>query len=302
MNVTNEGKKYTISIPVAYGLLAVTVLTWSIGIVIARGVHQEIPPIGLSFWRWFVAATILIPFTYTVVFKNIEFIRNNLFYYWQQGFFMAGGGTLLFLAVNYTTAINVTLVNATQPILTGLVAWIVIRDKLSKYQVLGILSAMIGVSIMVTRANINTLLNLDFNIGDLIVVIATIFYACYAVNIRRMPKEIGLLPSTFIIVVMGTVSLLPLYLIEDNFIRPTIFSFKLVIVVIVLALLVSILSLVMWNTGNSRVGHNRASIFVNLFPVYSSILAIIFLGEQLFLFHIVGAVFVCAGIFLVVKE
>ena len=101
---------------------------------------------------------------------------------------------------------------------------------------------------------------------------------------------------------MGTVSLLPLYLIEDNFIRPTIFSFKLLIVVIVLALLVSILSLVMWNTGNSRVGHNRASIFVNLFPVYSSILAIIFLGEQLFLFHIVGAVFVCAGIFLVVKE
>ena len=74
MNVTNEEKKQTISIPVAYALLAVTVLTWSIGIVIARGVHQEIPPIGLSFWRWFVAATILIPFTYTVVFKNIEFI------------------------------------------------------------------------------------------------------------------------------------------------------------------------------------------------------------------------------------
>ena len=50
MNVTNEEKKQTISIPVAYALLAVTVLTWSIGIVIARGVHQEIPPIGLSFW------------------------------------------------------------------------------------------------------------------------------------------------------------------------------------------------------------------------------------------------------------
>ena len=76
MNVTNEEKKHTISIPVAYGLLAVTVLTWSIGIVIARGVHQEIPPIGLSFWRWFVAATILIPFTYTVVFKNIGFMQS----------------------------------------------------------------------------------------------------------------------------------------------------------------------------------------------------------------------------------
>ena len=107
MNVTNEEKKHTISIPVAYGLLAVTVLTWSIGIVIARGVHQEIPPIGLSFWRWLVAASILIPFTYTVIFKNIKVIRNHLFYYWQQGFFMAGGGTLLFLAVNYLSLIHI---------------------------------------------------------------------------------------------------------------------------------------------------------------------------------------------------
>ena len=58
----------------------------------------------------------------------------------------------------------------------------------------------------------------------------------------------------------------------------------------------------MWNTGNAVVGHNRAAIFVNLMPVYSAILAIYFLDERLYFFHVIGALFVCAGIFMVVRK
>lgn len=302
LTINQSKKKSEISVLTAYGLLAATVLSWSIGIVIARGVHEDIPPIGLSFWRWAVATVILFPFVFSDIRNNLVLIRQNLGYFWIQGIFMTGGGMLLFLAVNYTTAINVTLVNATQPILTVLISWILIGDKIAKIQVLGIVSAMVGVTFMITKADFTLLRNLDFNIGDLITVVATIFYSLYAVNLRNMPKGLNVFSALLVILFLGSLTLLPFYIVEEILIRPTIFSFQLALSVLVLSLIVSILSLSMWNSGNARVGHNRAAIFVNLFPVYSAILAIIFLDESLYLFHFIGAFFVCGGIFLVVKS
>ena len=286
----------------AYGLIAATVLTWAIGVVIARAVHQEIPPIGLSFWRWIMATLILLPFVWGSLRKDTQLVIKNLRYFWVQGIFMTGGGMLLFLAVNFTTAINVALVNATQPILTVLIAWILIRDGIRGIQILGIVAAFLGITVMVTKADLSVLMNLDFKVGDFITVLATTFYACYAINIRNMPKGIGTFPALFVILLMGSLTLFPFYVLEAVFIRPTLFSGKLVIVVVVLALLVSILSIAMWNTGNAVIGHNRAAVFVNLMPVYSSILAIYFLDERLYLFHVVGALFVCAGIFMVIRR
>ena len=286
----------------AYGLIAATVLTWAIGVVIARAVHQEIPPIGLSFWRWITATLILLPFVWGSLRKDTQLVIKNLRYFWVQGIFMTGGGMFLFVAVNFTTAINVALVNATQPILTVLIAWIIIRDGIKGIQILGIVAAFLGITVMVTKADLSVLMNLDFRAGDFITVLATTFYACYAINIRNMPKEIGTFPALFLILLMGSLTLFPFYILEAVFIRPTPFSGKLVIVVVVLALLVSILSIAMWNTGNAVVGHNRAAIFVNLMPVYSAILAIYFLDERLYLFHVVGALFVCAGIFMVIRR
>jgi len=286
----------------AYGLIAATVLTWAIGVVIARAVHQEIPPIGLSFWRWIMATLILLPFVWGSLRKDTQLVIKNLRYFWVQGIFMTGGGMLLFVAVNFTTAINVALVNATQPILTVLIAWILIRDGIKGIQILGIVAAFLGIAVMVTKADLSALMNLDFKVGDFITVLATTFYACYAINIRNMPKGIGTFPALFVILLMGSLTLFPIYIFEAVFIRPTLFSGKLVIVVVVLALLVSILSIAMWNTGNAVVGHNRAAIFVNLMPVYSAILAIYFLDERLYLFHVVGALLVCAGIFMVIRR
>ena len=117
---------------------------------------------------------------------------------------------LLFLAVNFTTAINVALVNATQPILTVLLAWIFIRDGIKIVQILGIVAAFIGVAVMVTKANLEVISSLAFNVGDFITVLATTFYASYAINIRNMPKGLGTFPALFVILLMGSVTLLPI--------------------------------------------------------------------------------------------
>ncbi|MDG2034467.1 MAG: DMT family transporter [Rhodospirillales bacterium] len=286
----------------AYILLALAVLTWAIGLIIGRAVYEEIPPVGLSFWRWQIAALILLPFCWQAVWRDIHVVRENLMYFFWQGAFMTGGGVLLFLALNYTTAINVSLVNATQPALTVLIARLIARDKVNGIQLSGIAAAMVGVAIMVTKADKGVLLALEFNMGDLITILATMSYAMYAVNIRKMPTGLGLFPSVFVILVLGSIFLLPIYIWETLYIRPVPFTGTFVMSAITLAILVSILALAMWNTGNAIVGHNRASIFVNLFPIYSAILAITFLNESVFIYHVFGAVFVCAGICMVVRK
>ena len=191
-NINSSSLASRISPTHAYGLIAATVLTWAIGVVIARGVHQEIPPIGLSFWRWIIATFILLPFVWGDLRNNFQLVKNNLGYFWVQGVFMTGGGMFLFLAVNFTTAINVALVNATQPILTVLIAWILIREEIRTVQILGIVAAFIGVAVMVTKADLGVIARLDFNIGDFITVLATTFYASYAINIRIVSSIIGI--------------------------------------------------------------------------------------------------------------
>ena len=286
----------------AYALLALAVFTWAIGLIIGRAVYEEIPPVGLSFWRWLIAAIILLPFCWQAVSRNFGVIRANLVFFSLQGVLMTGGGVLLYLALNYTTAINVSLVNSTQPALTVLIARILTGDKINRIQLLGIASAMMGVTIMVAKADFSVLMSLEFNAGDLITILATMSYAMYAVNIRKMPSDLGLFPSVFVILALGSIFLLPIYVWETIFIRSVPFNGMFFASAITLAILVSILALALWNTGNAIAGHNRASIFVNLFPIYSAILAITFLDERIFFYHLFGAGFVCAGIFMVIRE
>lgn len=292
----------TIGARQAHALLACTVFLWAIGVVIARWVHNEIPLVGLSFWRWCSAAVLLLPFVWPDLKARSTLFRKYLPLLVMQGMLIVGSGTLLFYSQNYTTAINATLVNAAQPVLTVTLAWVVLKERLNRLQLAGIISAFTGVGVMVTRASWSTIANLDFNTGDILVIIAICGYAFYAINIRKLPGELGTFPALFVILVSGSLFLLPFYLAESIYIKPVSFSLKFVGIIMILAMLVSILSISMWNTANAVIGPGRAAIFVNLMPVYGSLLAILFLGEKLYLYHVAGAVLVGTGIFLVVNK
>ena len=300
-NPSIEGRT-AIGLNQAYLLLTATVFLWAVGVVIARWVHDEIPLIGLSFWRWCAAVVFLLPFVWRDLIARSALVKKYLPLLAIQGMLIVGSGTLLFYALNFTTAINATLVNATQPVLTVVLAWMVLNDRLNRIQIIGIVSAFTGVGIMVTRASWSVIAQLDFNIGDMLVILAICGYALYAINIRKLPGELGTFPALFVILVSGSLLLLPFYMAETVYLKPVIVSFKLISIIMILALLVSILSISMWNTANAVAGPGRAAIFVNLMPVYGSILAILFLGEKLYLYHVAGALLVCAGIFLVVRK
>ncbi len=291
-----------VSVKQAYILLTIVTLLWAIGIVIARGVHEDIPLIGLSFWRWTTATLILLPLVYSDLKNKIHIVKANLGLLIIQGFLMIGAGTLLFFAMNFTTAINATIVNATQPVITVAFAWLILGHRLKGIQMAGIVSAFIGVVIMISRADWNIISELSFNTGDLLIIISIMGYALYAINIRKMPKDLSPFTSLSVILFAGSILILPFYIIETIYVKSFPVSPLNISIILLLALLVSIATLLMWNLANSVVGPGRSGMFINLIPVYGIILAITFLGEQLFLYHIIGSALVGVGIFLVLKN
>lgn len=285
---------------VAYLTLALTPLLWATGIVIGRGVHETVPPVGLSFWRWLLAALFLLPLAWPTVSRQMPVVRANLKVFFLQGGMLVGSATLLLVALNFTTALNVTLVNAAQPTMTVLLSWALLRDRIKSVQWLGVVSALAGVAVMVTKADWQTIAGFDFNTGDILVIGSIIGFSIYALNIRNLPPELGLVPALFVIFICGSLLLLPVYVLESVFMRTVPLDLTAFVSVLGLAA-VSMASMLMWNAGNRAVGHNRAAVFVNLLPVYGAALAITFLGERLFPYHIAGAILVCCGIFLVVR-
>ncbi|MDA0241566.1 MAG: DMT family transporter [Proteobacteria bacterium] len=294
---TSEG-----SASLAYLMLTTTVFMWALGVIIGRAVHDFIPPMGLSFWRWFGASMVLLPFIWGDLWRSYTTIKANIRALCLLAITMIGGGTLLLLALNFTTALNASLVNASQPAVTVLVAWVLLRENVRSAHIIGMLGALIGLAVMVTEGDLQVLRTLDFNAGDLLVISATFFYSVYAVKVSRFSSGLSPWVVLFVVSFIGSMLVLPLYIYEATTIRTMPFTPNVIGIVAVMSVLVSLIPVYFWNRSNRIIGANRAAIFVNLMPVFGAILAILFLGERLFTYHIVGAAFVAAGIYLVIGQ
>jgi len=286
----------------AYVILTLTVLFLALNHVIGRAVHTEVPPVGLAFWRWAVGCVMLLPFVWRRRKQSIPIIRANLAPLAALGCLMIGCTTLLLIALNYTTAINVALVNTTQPALTVLFGALFFRDRLTPVQVAGVVSAFVGVSVILVKGDWQTLSALDFNDGDLVAMIGMCGFATYALNIRRIPASLTNVEALFAMIVIGCTALFPFYIFESFMYRAVPLSGTAIAAILTLAVLLSIFGMLMWNIGNQIVGPKRASIFMNLLPVFGTILAVVFLGERLHFYHLVGVVLVCLGILLVIGQ
>jgi drug/metabolite transporter (DMT)-like permease len=288
----------TPSVGFAYLVLTLTAFFLACNHIIGRAVHTEIPPLGLSFWRWVVGALILLPFALPGLRHHGRALRSHLWPIAMLGAFMVGSTTLVLIALTRTSAINVSLINAVQPTLTVLFAWILFHEPLSRWRALGVICGISGVAIMVTRADLAVLARLDFLSGDFIALLAMCGFAGYALNLRRLPRELGVVTALFAITTCGTLMLLPFYLWETLTVQAVPFTATSIGVILSLALLVTVFGNLCWYAGNRIIGPSRASIFINLIPVFGIVLAMVFLGEQLHSWHIAGGVLVILGLVL----
>jgi drug/metabolite transporter (DMT)-like permease len=214
------------------------------------------------------------------------------------GFFMIGSTTLVLVALNMTSAINVSLINAVQPTLTVLFGRLFFKEALNTRRTVGIVCGVVGVAVMVSRADLALLAGLDFQPGDFVALLAMCGFSGYALNLHRLPRDLSGVESLFAITVAGTALLLPFYLVESMVWKTVPVSPTSIGAILALALLVSVFGNLMWNAGNRLIGPARAAIFINLIPVFGTVLAMVFLDERLYRYHLTGGGLVALGLYL----
>ena len=280
-----------------YLLLTLTALFWAGNFVLGRGVRSLIPPVSLNFWRWFGAFLILLPFGLPRIRRQRELLGRH----WKLLLFMSIPSVACFNAFIYTalqsaTAMNTVLVNAMTPAFIALLAWIALGEPMTPRQLVGVLVSFTGLVFIITRGVPSVLLALRFSRGDLWTLGAALAWAVYSEALRKRPE--GLDPIAFLTVIVGCglAVLLPFYLLEwyreGGFeLAPASFGS-----ILYVALFPSVLAYIFWNQGVQAVGPNRAGIFIHLMPVFSIVLAFLFLGERLYTFHWIGMALIFSGI------
>lgn len=282
-----------------YLLLILTALFWSGNFVLSRGMHADIPPFALSFWRWVVALAILACFGLHHLLAEREKVLRHRYFLIVQGMLgVAGFNSFIYMAMQTTTAINAALVNSCTPILIVVISWIMYRERLRFRQGLGVMTSLCGVLLIISRGQLETLYNLQFNIGDVLVFIAAILWAQYSANLRKYP--VGLHPLTYqiAIVIVGLTFLLPLYLLEIAAGKSLSVTPATVVTIFYVAIFASVLAFIFWNRAVTMLGANIAGPFIHLMPVFSTILAVVFLNENLTGIHILAILLIFGGIFM----
>lgn len=282
-----------------YLLATMAMFFWAASTIVARGLRDDIPPMGLSFWRTFFGFLVLLVFMLPAARTQWPIIRANWRILLSLGFLLiVGGNAVLFLALQFTIAINAAVINSVEPLMIIVIAWLLYRDPVSVRQMIGVAISFFGVLTLIGQGSVGTILAFDFNTGDILVIAAYLSWAFYAVQLRRAP--LGLSHNVVLLVILGggSLCLFPFYVVEATFFRPTHFDLITVVTVVALALLNSILSVMFWNRAITSLGSGRAGLFIHLIAVFTVIMAILFLGEELRPFHGIGIALVAAGIIL----
>jgi len=282
-----------------YLLLTLSALFWSGNFVLSRGMHAAIPPVSLAFWRWTVALLIIAPFGLRHLYEQRILLKQHGRFMFFQGILgVTGFNTLIYLALQSTTAINAVLVNSCIPILIVIVSWLVYGERLSMKQSIGVLISLSGVLLIIAKGDVAALQHLTFNRGDLLVLVAALVWAFYTANLRNYPKDLHPIAYQTGIMLVGVIFLLPCWLFEIQSGKQMQINIATTLTIGYVALFASVLAFICWTKAIRKVGANRAGPFIHLMPVFSTILAIIFLDESLLAYHIQGMILVFTGIFI----
>jgi drug/metabolite transporter (DMT)-like permease len=287
----------------AQAAAALATLCWllSAGVYIAaKAVVTEMPPWSLCFWRVLIAGLILLPITRPHWSAMIALIQRR----WLSLLIVGGLGLsitqgLIYVGLNYTTAINAGLIIALMPVITMILARFLLNETVGAWQLFGSIVAFVGMVIIVTRGNLWALFRLELNPGELFVVGAAIAFALYTVLLRRANYELPGLPLLVILLGAGVVAALPFYtweLIKDE---RTALNPKGILALIYVAGPGGALMYYLFNLSVQALGASRAGVFLYLQTAFVAILAYFFLGERLLPYHLAGAFFILVGVLLV---
>ena len=282
-----------------YILLFVQPIFMATNIIVARGGVEYVPPISLAFWRWLTVFLILLPFFYSEILSNKKFINKE---FWKLFFLGSMGcgvcGAFPFIAGMSTTMANMGIIYTSSPVFIIILSVMFFKDKINFSRILGLVSCLIGVLAIISKGNLDLLINFKFTSGDLWMIGAAMGWAIYSIYLLNWKSKFSLMARFTLIAMFGAISLFPFYILEEIFYFNTSFNNNFIFWVLFAAISPGIIAFTLYTKVQKYLGASLTGFTLYIFSIYSAIYGIILFDEALLNFHYFGAAFVFAGVYL----
>ncbi len=280
----------------AYLYLMLTMLLWGGNSVAGKLAVGHVSPMTLVFLRWVLAVLFLLPLGWRGLRQDWPVVRRH----WLLLTMLGASGftlfnTIFYTALSYTTAINVSIEQAAIPILIIVANFVFFRLQVSWAQIAGVALTIIGVVLTACHGDPRRLLTLELNFGDAIMLVALFLYSGYSVGLRLKPamrwQSLMLALS-----IVALITSLPFFIWEvtaGRMVAPDVQGWS---VILYTATGASIVSQILHIKGNELIGANRAGLFINLVPIFGTLLSVLIVGETFQLYQALALVLVLSGI------
>ena len=283
----------------AYGLLCVAGMLWASNAVAAKLALVEVPPVAMSFWRWFTVFAVLAPFTLRELIAARRLIAAN----WKILIALSLLGVPAvnlggYLGLQTTTAINANLLYGAVPISIVVAARLMTHERITRRGGLGMALALLGLVIIVARGDTGVLSTLEVSRGDAIILASIVSWAVFSVLLRRRPASLRLPAFLTLVMAVGMVAIAPLYAWEiaaGHTFRATPANLALIVYA---GAGVSVMANILWFWSVGVIGPSTAGQFYYFLPVFGSLLAVLVLGEVFEAYHMVGMAMILGGVYL----
>ena len=283
----------------AYALPMIAVLILSLNITVTRYVAEFISPISISFYRWLIAFVLMSPFVLLSVWKYRTEIRQHA---WQFALLGACGMVfyqgLAYSAAHYTTATNMGIINAFTPIFTIFISMFILKEMPTRYAVIGGILSFLGLLYVMSQGNLQSLMHLAGHWGDLLMILAVFLYAFYGVFLKKWQIQMPLLTSLYVQIAFALLFHLPFVFVLGL----DVINSQNVGSVLYAGVFPSIVAPLVWMMAVQYIGPNRTSIFMNVMPIGTALIAYFWLNEAWTIYHTIGGVIILLGIALAQKR
>ena len=292
-------KKYS-----AYIFLVLAALFWSGNFIVGKfATLFQIPPLTLNVYRWIAVWFILMPFTYKEINQNLPYIKRN----WLVISFMgvitiSTFNSVVYYALNYTQVINAVLVLAAIPAATIIFSTLMNIEKTNIFQLLGLVLSILGIASIISNGDIQKISSLNFNKGDLWMLVCVITWALYSTLLKKNKFKFSQFTLIQLMVSAGLVFLIPQLFYEKSIGLEVNFNKAFFLILFYVVVFPAIAAYYFWQKGIELIGPNRATMFIQLMPLFSAVMAIIIFKEKFEIYHFVGAAFIVSGIYLSNKK
>lgn len=286
-----------------YFLMVLSTIFWAGAFIAGKLSAPFIPPFTLTFLRFFFA-TIIMYFVVKARDGSIYKLKKEDYrvFLFTGIVGMFGYHVFFFSALKYTTAINSSIIGATNPIITTILVTIFLKDKISFKRLLGIILSFTGVVLTITNADFHALINFSFNKGDILMLVAVLMWASYSVYSKKVMNRFTPLTLTYYSFLFCTIFIIPFVIYEKPWTFISGVPYYSYVSVIYMSIFASVIGYLVQQMSIKQIGPSRTSIFINLVPIFSIILSLIILKESVSTIKLLTALLIITGVYICQKN